>query len=1159
MMMMMMISNVNMQIQSNNIEHTSCYIGSYQVDTEPFNECSGWRDCEKGYYCISGNRYECPSGTFGETEKLSSSRCSGPCPKGYFCPKGSVTGTPCGKVNSYCPEASVAPIPVPVGYYSKSSDGTVNVDDMSSLLRSDISICEEGFYCVDGIRYMCKSGVYGNEKGLSSLSCSGPCPKGFFCEAGTVDPYSRPCGPKPSSYCPEASSHPLPTSLGYYAVSSETTEGAYSSQVVCPRGFYCIDGTKYPCPAGRYGGQVMETNSSCTGVCRAGSYCPPASTRVRQHGCGNASVYCPEGSEAPTRVSTGHYTVGNEYVNDTWYWQEIQTYADFTAGENFHELHRVSQQACEPGYYCEEDGIKRGCPPGRYGSRYGMTSQGCDGVCDEGYYCPEASTSPQQLPCNGTDRFCPFGSHAPKMVHSGYYTLDRQGEFLQDIDGHTTVQYHTTTRVWEKRCEPGHYCYNGTKHMCKRGYWGGEFGLTSELCSGKCSSGFYCPLGSISSTEVMCGDPNRYCVEGSWRPLEVDLGYYSVGGGNETTRTGQAIAPVGYYAEKGILRKCKSGFYGAAEGLSRPSCSGPCSVPGYYCPEGSVSPTMKACGSDNVYCPPKSVAPINVSPGFYTSDYTSFTLTLTDPGSSDYSYFSKYAACRPGTYRNWTLSKDSSSLKSPSPSDVVTAKQVPPCELCPKGKYKSVVGDEVSLCKSCDAKTARSTSDRVTCKCVLVVAPGQLPHFEFATGACKAYSSADFSLLDEGYFGTNTSVTRFREFECEPGYYCADGVRYTCPRGRYGTEYRETRPSCAGPCAQGYFCPEASSSAYSQPCGAANRICAAGADVPTVVPKGRYSHEDIPENIRYEAYACEPGRYCPGDGKRYRCPVGRYGDTYNTSDPLCTGPCYPGYYCEEGSSSPRQFECGGTSYYCVTGSSKPAKVTSGFYGIHTGDDGGAKDVWDPLNRTYSAEIPCEPGYFCDNGLKQPCPPGRFGWRYGMNTSECGGLCAAGYYCPSYLDPAQIPEAPAHTQWPRKPHLQAAEYECGKGSSKSTLYYCPRGSFFPQVVGGGNYTTGGDATNTTRFDQAVCPPGTFCSDGLSLACPKGKYGSTPGLATQACSGWCTPGHYCTLGTANPIPCPPNHYAGGATSYCSQCPGSRLTPLQCNDARSCCFAG
>lgn len=55
-------------------------------------------------------------------------------------------------------------------------------------------------------------------------------------------------------------------------------------------------------------------------------------------------------------------------------------------------------------------------------------------------------------------------------------------------------------------------------------------------------------------------------------------------GGNASTRTGQEIAPPGHYAFNGILYVCPAGFYGATQGLSTATCSGACSVPGYYCP-----------------------------------------------------------------------------------------------------------------------------------------------------------------------------------------------------------------------------------------------------------------------------------------------------------------------------------------------------------------------------------------------------------------------------------------------------------------------------------------------------------------------------------------------------------------------------------------------
>ena len=85
------------------------------------------------------------------------------------------------------------------------------------------------------------------------------------------------------------------------------------------------------------------------------------------------------------------------------------------------------------------------------------------------------------------------------------------------------------------------------------------------------------------------------------------------------------------------------------------------------------------------------------------------------------------------------------------------------------------------------------------------------------------------------------------------------------------------------------------------------------------------------------------------------------------------------YYCEEGSTSKKQYECGNSSVYCPSGSWMPAHVTTGYYCIHTGIDAGALDLIDregeipntledkpymTNKKLCSAEIPCEPGHFC---------------------------------------------------------------------------------------------------------------------------------------------------------------------------------------------------
>jgi hypothetical protein len=51
--------------------------------------------------------------------------------------------------------------------------------------------------------------------------------------------------------------------------------------------------------------------------------------------------------------------------------------------------------------------------------------------------------------------------------------------------------------------------------------------------------------------------------------------------------------------------------------------------------------------------------------------------------------------------------------------------------------------------------------------------------------------------------------------------------------------------------------------------------------------------------------------------------------------------------------------------------------------------------------------------------------------------------------------------------------------------------------------------------------------------------------------------CPPAFYCPGGSPSPIPCPPQHYSNGATGDCTLCPGTRTTPLVCQNSRNCCF--
>jgi len=987
-----------------------------------------------------------------------------------------------------------------------------------------------------------------------------PCAAGFYCPLGASGP--RPCSHSPLQYCPPGSEHPQPTALGHYAtVPLFEAGGGYSGHAACPRGSYCVDGVRYPCPSGRYGHAEASTDPLCTGVCAAGWYCPPGSARAMQLTCGDRSVFCPAGSGAPTQVAPGYYSVG--YTNGSSGSTLNVTAAVTAAGESsyvptYRGTQMTAQELCPPGTYCSL-GVLYPCPPGRYGAAAGVSSAAGCAPCAEGHYCPAGSAVATATRCGGpNDVFCPLGAGEPMPVHAGYYTVGGGS------DG--------TTRSAEKKCEPGSYCVHGVRVLCPAGRWGNQFGHTDAACGGTCAAGYYCPEGSTSPQETQCGDPNRYCPPGATQPTAVGAGNYSVGGTTESTRTGQAVAPAGFYAVDGLLYRCRAGRYGATAGLASPDCTAPCAVPGFYCPPGSTAPTMRACGSDATICPAGTGAPVAVHAGCYTADY------LQQP-------------CPPGTWRNTT---DYGVDPTRTALSAVATAVVPPCQPCPPGTYKVGAGDALASCLPCPAGAVPSATAAL-CVCTTVIAhatvdddivvggsgdpvlgfaalervlgapfiasgtpppptsAGAVLVFNTTSGQCVRLPRAvAVHVADGPYVFANTSLTRYRETPCEPGFYCVAGQRVGCPPGRYTGGFRETNPWCAGPCHAGYYCPFAATSPFGLPCGTPSVICPTGSGAPLVVPPGFYSNEDALPTVRSSMARCPPGDFCPGDGRRHPCPAGRYAASAGTVVDTCEGPCAPGFYCPAGSSSAQQAPCGGTGVYCPTGSAAPVPVHPGFYSVHTGPDALARRSLDPTNTTCSAEIPCDPGYFCTgDGLKVPCPPGTYNWRVGLATPTCP-LCAPGYYCPSYLTPQPVAIAPAFTQWPQAPHTIANPYPCG-----SVAYFCPAGSPYPRLSPAGQYTDGGNGT--AREDSKACPAGYYCVNGVKVPCPRGRYGAVTGLQTDFCTAPCPAGSYCPTGTSAPVPCTQNLYSVEGAWKCMQCPGAgaRADPMPCHHDKGCCF--
>lgn len=156
-------------------------------------------------------------------------------------------------------------------------------------------------------------------------------------------------------------------------------------------------------------------------------------------------------------------------------------------------------------------------------------------------------------------------------------------------------------RVDALTCNPGAY-FDGVKcSLCPGGTYGERPGLASPQCSGACAGGYFCPEGSTSPMQNICGRSIYYCPPGSAMRKLVTAGYYTVmypidanQKGTTNAAATQKMCETGHFCESGIRYACVEGSYGERFGLTASDCSGQCPK-GFYCPSATSHP---------IPCPP---------------------------------------------------------------------------------------------------------------------------------------------------------------------------------------------------------------------------------------------------------------------------------------------------------------------------------------------------------------------------------------------------------------------------------------------------------------------------------------------------------------------------------------------------------------------------
>lgn len=1033
--------------------------------------------CSAGYYCPSGTSYPmpCPPGKACPSAGMSTPGSA--CAAGYYCTLVATTTTPTSTAQGggacaagyYCGAGSSAPTPCPVGTYSASPLQT-------SLTAC--TLCDDGYYC-DQLAAtvkagMCDAGYYCIKDGSMTVGFRTPrpadhiCPKGYYCTQGTTA--LQPCASTDyQDLTGKTSCSPCPA--GYWCSATAKT---YCDPSVTKTSFYCPAGQRdiVSCADGYYDVQAGSSSSSDCKACPAGKYCPqnPGTSEGKVNEC-PAGHYCAEGTGTSQGV------------------------------------------VCGVGYYCPAAiAAEMACPPGRYCGTAGLSDTDIVTLkCQAGYYCMGKATIPN--PTDGmtgvicpAGNYCPEGTGEPIACPPGTYRSSTGGAILADCTTCTAAEYcprrGLTTPVTP--CPAGYYCpigtAQGTKYPCDPGYMCPAGSASETLCPYNsyqplpaqsscltCPARFYCKNTDATAAQwpTIC-PTGKYCTAAS-QPTDCPVGTFNPRQGMISAAECEDCPPGKMCTTTGLSDatvKCTAGYYcvRGVKVVNPPgdSTGGACPA-GHYCPEGTITPIACQPGTINDLTGSSSVADCKLCPQRYycpyrgktSSDYYIGTATTTFYCSAGYLCFS--------------------GASIPTPTDTTTGRK------CAIGTY-------------CVADALVETN----------CAPGTFNPYE-GQGSCTSCPVGRLCPLS----GMSTYS------DCPMAVYCPGGaaVGTPCPAGTYNPITNLESASQCYPCDPGKYC-LGGNSATDGTCNA-GYVCYRGAKQPT-------SGAVFVAGTNTEGL-CPKGQYCEAGSKAPTpCPVGKYQPLVGQS--TCD-PCPAGLYCDKtGTIDPSANLCA-AGFLCISGSATPSPndATEGGHPCTAGK-------YCPSGTT--AELDCPAGSYEPRtaaGVCQTCPAG-FYCEVGSTTPS---QCTAKHYCPqSTTDPIVCPDG----TYSNAVGLQSADQcrPCTVG------HYCLAGEVTGQCDAG--YYCEAYATASNQVSM-LCPVGHYCTKGCTTptVCEKGKVRKTTGAAAASDCTDCDAGSYCVSGVSTPFDCPMGYYCPAKSESPTPCPAGTYSSVtqrtQLEDCLSC----
>lgn len=763
----------------------------------------------------------------------------------------------------------------------------------------------------------------------------------------------------------------------------------------------------------------------------------------------------------------------------------------------------MSPLPCPVGYFCAEGtALNWGkCPDGTYGKHEGLSNNDECTLCEGGYYC-QGEAQIQRTGLCSQDHFCISGVNVSEpsvdIPHTGHGGLCLVGHYCpqgssislpcapstyNDIAGQNLCftcppgYYCPINSSLPIECPSGYYCPEGTGtyllYPCPARTYNNFSSATDILDCIICPPGEFCPTPGLTLPLGLCSE-GHYCTSGSTTRTPVDVVVKCNGKEFEpylcnSSFIGGGVCPPGYFCPTGSVfpQPCSEGMYCPLSMQGHPA--GNCSA-GYFCIGTSTTPEQYPCPKGH-YCPVGSGSPTPCPLGTYSNSIRN---------EHDFSCLS----CPPGMYCNSVGASMPSGLCAagyfcpPARGDRMDPN--PPEYMCPRGHYCSKGS---ALPVVCSEGSYQPYKGQVEC---LECPPGFF---------CDPSIGID-------------SVTT--PYECPEGYFCPSGtgfILHPCPPGTFSNMTRLSVISECTDCLPSMYCegfgltfPDGS--CYALP----GYFCGGGADSPTPHYVSVNNTSDVEWNGNGE---CPMGYYCPrGSRQPLPCPKGTFSPQKQVADASECEPCPRGRYCDFSGSVMMDLEelphcsagyvCTGRSitptppanssygypcfpgFFCAEGTLSEASCPPDTYNPDIGQ-GSCRNCTVGMRCPFSSTVQpleCLPGYYCPEGTSSPipCPPGTLSTKLNLTSVEECQLCIPGMYCEG------LPQ-------------MSAGGKCAAG------FYCRLGATNPQPLEGSV--------------NGLCPPGSFCPEGapIPVACPIGTIRSVPGAANESDCQLCSPGYYC----------------------------------------------